>query len=325
MSEIQVLFLHHLNSNNKEVVESNFNSFTRCGNEIIGIRNEDQEGLPGSIPVSLKGKIPRGSSRWSSPDTVFVNYILENKSSLKHRFYMICEYDCYCECNLDIFCEPYMHFDLCAPYVVTVKNEAGWGWFKTIKLPCDPIGLRPSTFILFSKEALVSIAEKYIEIWDHTKDSNGEARLGSVASLLGMRIGQFKNLVFNVSWGRTKFKRNSTLYHPVKTKFDSSQSIPEPHSEEYAGAWEFGRKDKEKMGTLILQTDGTIANYKNYNEVYWSSNDQNINFYSGRGGLTNRFSDVSSDGRKCKGDYCDGQIDGGKILIAGCHWIRRIV
>jgi hypothetical protein len=323
MADTQVLFLHHIDRNNRQVVESNFNSFLRCGNDILGIRDEDVEGLPGSYPVTLNGKIPRGSRRWDT-DTVLLNYILEEKDRLKHKFYMFCEYDCYCECNLDIYCEPYRKFDVCSPFLVTNKNEGGWGWFENIKLPCEPIGLRPSVFVLFSRDAIVSIAEKYIEVWKDTQKSNSEARLGSVASLLGMKVGQFGDLVFNVSWGKTKFKRSNKLYHPVKTPFDHSQVIPDPESNEFAGVWEFGRKGQEKMAVLILQTDGTIANYDQYNEIYWSSSGKEVVFYSGRGAITSKFQDVNSDGSKCHGDYYDGNIDGEKVEIEGHHWIRRV-
>jgi len=325
MADTQILFLHHLDRNNKHVVNSNFNSFVKCGNDILGIRDEDTQGLHGSCPVTTKGKIPRGPSRWKSTDTVFINYILESKDMLKHKFYMLCEYDCYCECNVDTYCDPYMKFDVCAPHVVTQKKEKDWGWFKGINLSCDLVGLRPSVFLLFSKDAIVAIAEKYVEIWGDIQNSNCEARLGSVASLLGMSIVQFKELSFNVSWGKTKFKRNNKLYHPVKSQFDQSQIIPEPDSNDFSGVWDFGRKNSEKIATLILQTDGTIANYDQYNETYWSSSEGEVVFYSGRGAITSRFHDANSDGRKCRGDYYDGEIDGEKVSIADYHWIRKVI
>jgi hypothetical protein len=164
-----------------------------------------------------------------------------------------------------------------------------------------------------------------MEVWSDMQNSNSEARLGSVASLLGMRVGQFKELGFNVSWGRTKFKRNNKLYHPVKEPISQSQFIPDPENQEFAGIWEFGRKNQEKMATLILQTDGTIANYEQYNEVYWSSSGKEVAFYSGRGGVTSKFRDVNLDGSRCSGDYYDGNIDGERISLKDHHWIRRVI
>lgn len=324
MSSIQVLFLHHLDHTNVEVVKSNFNSFLKSGNDIVAIRDEDQDGLPGSYPVSINGLIPRGSRRWAT-DTVLLNYILENKHNLKHNFYMFCEYDCYCECNIETYYESYLNFDICAPHIITQKDEKDWGWFKEINLPCSLIGLRPSVFIVFSKKAILEIAAQYCILWDKIKNSNSEARLGSVASLLGIQIGRFKDLNFNVSWGKTKFKRNNKLYHPVKNKFSSSQIIPEPQTSNFAGIWDMGRINENKFATLILQTDGTIENYKNYNEVYWSSMNNELILYSGRGAVTSKFKNVYTDGEKYYGDYYDGNIDGEKILVPNLHWIKKII
>lgn len=323
MPETQVLFLHHLDGRNDAVVEANYNSFLNCGNDILGIRDEDVRGLPGSFPVTVSGRIPRGSRRWAT-DTVLLNYVLEQKDSLKHKRYMFCEYDCLCECNLDIYCEEYGEFDICAPYLVTKKSEAGWGWFHSIDLPCEPLGLRPSTFILFSKDALVATAEKYESIWDRIKDSNSEARLGSVANLLGLKVGQFRDLVFNVSWGPTKFDRNGKLYHPVKDIVSGATFIPLHKTSELSGVWEFGRTNGPRLGVLILQTDGTIANYDNYNEVYWREEGDTLSLYSGRGGLTSRFHDVKSDGDICVGDHYDGNLAGEKVILEGHHWVRRV-
>ena len=320
MADIQVIFLHH---DNGPAAVSNFNSFLKCGNEIVGIRDEDMKGLPGSIPVTTRGRIPRGP-RWASTDSIFLNYILGEKDRLRHSFYMLCEYDCYCECNIDTYCEPYTIFDVCAPHLVTKQNERDWVWFNNIKLPCDPVGLRPAVFLMFSKDAIVAVAEKYREVWGDMKNSNCEARLGSVASLMGMSIGQFKDLSFNVSWGKTKFKRSNKLYHPVKKPFSHDQIIPEPESLEFVGAWEFGRTGQEKMSTLILQTDGTIANSEQYNEKYWSNKGREVTFYSGRGAITSKFKEVCMDGARCHGDYYDGNIDGENISIGRYHWIRRV-
>lgn len=322
MAETLVLFLHHLNENNRSLTESNFSSFSRCGNEILGLHDSDSEGLPGSVAVSVNSKIPRGN-RWTSPDSVFLNYILENKDNLSHKRYMLCEYDCYCECNIDVYCQEYLQFDVCSPHVVTKENDPGWGWFKNIFLDCDPVGFRPATFLLFSKESIVSVAEKYLEVWEAIKNSNCEARLGSISSLLGLKIGSFSGLEYNVSWGPTKFRRNMKLYHPVKTDF-STLLVPKPKTSEYSGAWTFGRLKDQKISTIILERDGTIANYDNYNEVYWSEEDGKITFYSGRGGITSVFLDVNKDGSVCVGDHYDGNISGEAVLIKDYHWISKV-
>jgi hypothetical protein len=323
MPETQVLFLHHLDDHNQRVVESNFESFARHGNDILGIRDEDVRGLPNSCPVSINGKIPRGSRRWAT-DVVLLNYVLDNRDRMTHNYYMFCEYDCYCECNIDSYCEPYREFDVCSPYLVTKKNEGGWGWFNSLNIKCEPIGLRPSTFVLFSKEALIAIAEKYVDLWGLMCDSNSEARLGSVASLIGLKIGQFKDLHFRASWGPARFQRNMTLYHPVKHLVSDKTFLPPMETLNFAGAWEFGRYGEPKMGTLVLQADGTISGYDNYNEAYWHESGDTISIYSGRGGLTSRFKNVVVDGGVCIGDYYHGDIHEEKMHTERCHWIRRI-
>lgn len=324
MSSIQVLFLHHLDGKNDRVAESNIESFRRFGNDVVGICDEDSRGLPGSVKVPLNGRLPRGP-RWASADTVYLNYLLDNRESLTHSHYMFCEYDCLCECNLDIQMDRYLSSDVCAPHVVTQGREPEWGWFKSMNIDCPLIGLRPAVFLLFSKESILRIADTYTEIWPLIKDSNCEARLGSVAALLGMNICQFVDVNFNASWGPARFMRNSGLYHPVKEPIKERTFLPRSKNCKFAGVWEFGRVGREKMNTLILQTDGTIQNNPDYNESYWFEEGDDISFYSGRGGLTSKFSGVKKDGSECVGDYYDGNISGESLLSASHHWIRRVL
>lgn len=315
--------MHHLDGRNDEVVSSNLDSFRKCGNDVLPIHDADGRGLTDSVPVRIDGKIPRGS-RWASTDSVFLNYILENKDHLRHDRYMLCEYDCRCECNLDAYCEPYKHLDVCAPFVVTKNNDPGWGWFKTIEFDCEPVGFRPAVFLLFSRDAIVSVAEKYPEVWSRISKSNCEARMGSVASLLGLKIGQFRDLYYRASWGPARFHRNMSLYHPVKQPVSESTFLPWMETSKFAGVWEFGRAGRPRMGTLILQTDGTISNYDNYNEVYWHESGTTLSIYSGRGGLTSRFENVKSDGSVCHGDHYHGDINEDRLYLKGYHWIRRV-
>ena len=323
MSETQVLFLHHLDGQNDEVVKSNLESFRRCGNEVQPIHDADGRGLPDSVPVRVDGRIPRGS-RWAGTDSVFLNYVLDNPDRLRHDRYMLCEYDCRCECNVDLYCEPYLESDVVAPHVATRENDPGWGWFDSIFLDCPLVGFRPAVFLLFSKDAVVSVAEKYTEVWDRIYGSNCEARLGSVSSLLGLKIGQFKDLYYSASWGPSRFHRNMGLYHPVKRPVSDATFLPAHKISKFSGIWEFGRVGHHKMGTVVLQTDGTIANYENYNEVYWREEGDTISIYSGRGGLTSRFYDVKSDGSLCRGDYFHGDIHEDKLHTEGYHWIRKV-
>lgn len=321
MSETQVLFLHHLDGRNDETARTNLESFIRRGNDALPIYDADSRGIPGSTPVRVDGKIPRGS-RWTGTDSVFLNYILDNREKLRHDRYMLCEYDCYCECNLDLYCRPYLHLDICAPFIVTKDNEPGWGWFNSVRLDCNKVGLRPAVFLLFSKEAIISTAEKYLEVWDKISGSNCEARLGTVASLLNLKIGQFRNLYYSASWGPSKFHRNMGLYHPVKQPVSDATFLPHHKTSKLSGVWEFGRAGLPKMGTLTLQTDGTISGYDNYNEVYWREDGDTVSFYSGRGGLTSRFHNVANDGSICHGDHFHGDINEERLHTKGHHWIR---
>lgn len=323
MPSVQVLFLHHLDGKNDRVAESNLESFRRFRNDVVCICDEDSRGLPDSVKVPLNGRLPRGS-RWASPDTVYLNYILENRDNLTHSHYMFCEYDCLCECNLEIQMDRYLSLDIYAPHVVTQDKEPDWGWFKSINMDCPLVGLRPAVFLLFPKDAILRIADKYIETWPLIKDSNCEARLGSVASLLGINIRQFVDVNFNASWGPSRFMRNSGLYHPVKKPVEEGTFLPRSKTCGFAGVWEFGRVGHKKMNTLILQTDGTIQNDPNYNESYWFEKGDEILFYSGRGGLTSRFQGVKKDGSECIGDHYDGNISGESLLSASCHWIRKV-
>jgi hypothetical protein len=129
----------------------------------------------------------------------------------------------------------------------------------------------------------------------------------------------------NVSWGPTKFRRNMKFYHPVKTHDIEKLFIPKPKSSEFSGVWLFGREKNYNIATVILERDGTIANYENYNEVYWYDDDQGrIIFCSGRGAITSIFQNVKTDGSLVVGDHYDGNISCESLLFKNYHWIRKV-
>lgn len=312
---LQILFLHDITKNNKEVTLQNYNSFKKYNVDIQPIHDEDLQGLPDSFPVPLKSFIPRGSRRWST-ETVLLNYILINKDNLNHDYYMFCEWDCYCNCDLNKFIEPYYQYDITAPHIVDIENESRWQWFQGISyiqheaLKNKKLGFRPSVFLLFKKESIVTLALAYQKLWNFFSELNSEARLGTISNFLNFSIGRFENTQNGIAWYESVFRKNCPLLHPVKNILTSDYFLEEPSDpDELVGDWNFARnknKRYEKISMLKLNPDGTISAYDHFNEKYWNIIDNNLVIYNGKGGITTVFKKVRQD--LFIGNYYNGGI-----------------
>jgi hypothetical protein len=334
-SLIKTLFLHNLNDTNKEVTLQNYNSFLQNGNEIEGILDDDLQGLENSfkVPVKKKDLIPRGSRRWN-PEIVFLNYFIENKNSLTHKYYMLCEWDCYTKVNLDIFFEEYLNkYDVISPHIMTYNEDPNWQWFKNLNFPKEKLlGFRPSVFILFSKEAALSIANFYKENWNKLENSNSEALLGTVANILNLKIKSLSesiDLYNSISWFECNFKLETSILHPVKFLISENKNFyinsPNPNSQN-AGNWIFGRtgfgNKFEKLNNLILNKNGTIENKPHFNENFWNDDENHINIYNYQGGLTTRFKKVTPN--FYVGDFYNGAaIKDPRLNNKNFHFLKR--
>lgn len=332
---LQVLFLHNIDNVNEEVTIQNYNSFKEKNVDIQPIHDEDLKGLPDSFPVPIDSYIPRGSRRWST-ETVLLNYILQNKDNLKHDFYMFCEWDCYCNCDLNKFIIPYTNYDVVAPYIVNVKHEPGWMWFRDLSflkkenLSNKKIGFRPSVFILFKKESLILLAEAYKKLWNLFNNLNSESRLGTICNLLNFRIGEYKNLGNSVAWFESVFRKESEIIHPVKIKISNELYLEEPPpSNSFSGEWHFGSlqssgKISKVYGEITLNSNGTISGiYDNFNEKYWNVINKKLVIYNGKGGITTIYNKEIKNGIYV-GDYHDGEIlNRNRIIRKNAHFLLK--
>lgn len=312
---LQVLFLHDINNQNKDIVIQNFESFKKYNVDIQPIHDEDLKGLPNSFPVPLKSFIPRGSRRWST-ETVLLNYILINEKKLKHDYYMFCEWDCYCNCDLNNFIKNYIEYDICAPHVVSYQNEPGWHWFKSLhnvkdQIHTKKIGFRPSVFILFKKRPLIGLAKIYIKLWDYISNLNSEVRLGLISNLMKFKIGEYKNMTNSVEWYESVFQKNSEILHPVKNIINDKYFLDTPinYPSFLIGDWDFGKinpKETKFLGKIYLNENGSITNYNNFNEKFWNFKNDNLIFYNQKGGVTTIFRKKNDN--FFIGDYYNGEV-----------------
>lgn len=332
---LQVLFLHNIDNYNEKVTLQNYNSFKEKNIDIQPIHDKDLKGLPDSFGVPLKSHIPRGSRRWST-ETVLLNYILINKENLNHDYYMFCEWDCYCNCDLNKFIEPYINYDVVVPYIVNIKHEPGWMWFRDLSfikkqgLSNKKIGFRPSVFILFKKESIILLAEAYKKLWNLFKNLNSESRLGTICNLLNFKIGEYKNLGNSVAWFESVFRKESEIMHPVKMIISDDLYLKEPPVDsEFNGEWNFGslktsNKISEVYGKIVLKPNGTIGgSYDNFNEKYWNIIDNNLLFYNGKGGITTIYNKKIKNGIFV-GDYYDGEIlKRNRLIRKNAHFLVK--
>lgn len=326
---LQVLFLHNLNDANKEITLQNYNSFRNNNIDIQPIHDEDLEGLTDSFPVPLKSHIPRGSRRWST-ETVLFNYILLNQDNLIHDYYMFCEWDCYCNCDLNKFIQPYYDYDVCAPHIVFFEKEPNWQWFDgfpcNIKNKKKKIGFRPSVFILFKKESIIYLAKAYKKLWNFFNKINSESRIATISNLLDFKIGEYKNISNNVEWFECIFKKDSEIIHPVKHLISDKYFIPLPYENTlFSGKWNFSRlNETSRIGNLVLNKDGTISGYDNFNEKFWSESDDTLTFYNWSGGITTIFLKDKSNPNALVGNFYNGAIFNElKLINKNYHIIFR--
>lgn len=329
---VQVLFLHNITPNNKEVTIQNFNSFVNNNTDILGLHDDDQEGLEGAIKVTKNGNyIPRGNVRWC-PDNVFLNYILSNKDNLNHSHYMLCEYDCYTECNINELCNQYSHYDIVAPVTLRYSEDPNWTWWNLDNSKIIDkeklIGFRPSVFILVKKEALIKIAEFYTDFWSDLKNTNSEARLGIVSKLLDLSVGNFDpEIAVNSSWYTINFLKSNKLYHPVKELFSSmkfiSLNLECENSELLNTKWSFGQTaGKRKLGTLYFGSKGAIGGYNNFNEKFWEEKNDNLYIYNAHEKLTTLFTRV--DEFNFIGGYYDYKPSNEVKFYPNVHFLKKI-
>lgn len=321
---VQVLYLHNLTSNNKEVTIQNFNSFRNQNTDILGICDADQKGLDGSFYVPLNSYIPRSSYRWPHPDIPIINYILLNKDNLTHSHYMFCEYDCYTDCNINKLCLPYKDYDVVAPNIITYEKEPHWQWFRDLNNIENKnllIGFRPSVFLLFKKEALLKLAIEYQNNWDAIKNLNAEARVGFLSQKIGLNITEFKDLKININWFEINFVRNNKVYHPIKKQIDKCKFIgfqKIDNSSDQIGKWYFGRTEEKKpLGLLRLNKDNSITEYENFNEKFWEEKNDELLFYNLFGHLTTRF-------KKIKENIYIGDYYHNENIEKDKHFLKRV-
>jgi hypothetical protein len=311
---VQVLFLHNLTPQNQEVTIQNFNSFKEKSTDILGVCDEDQKGLKNSFYIPLNSYLPRSNYRWPHPDVPIINYILINKDKLTHSHYMICEYDCFTDCNINELCEPYKNHDVTVPNIVTYEKEPSWQWFQNLKHIEDKkllIGFRPSVFILFKKEALIKLAEEYKQNWENIQNLNVESRLGFLSKKIGLDVKEFKDLKININWFEINFIKNNKIYHPIKKPINQCKFIEfgvVNSNCNKIGKWSFGRvKDRQTLGTICLNPDNSITEYENFNEKFWEEKNNELLFYNGFGKLTTQFTKVQDN--IYIGDYYHNKIE----------------
>jgi hypothetical protein len=325
MNNICVLFLHH---NLNEVVIQNFNSFNYNNNNIIALKDSDTEGLENSISIPIDNQqIPRGD-RWTSSDTVYFNYILNNQNTLKYSHYMLCEYDSYCECNLNLIFEKYFKYDLVFPKKISFFDDPNWKWFKIIEnnnIEKDKlIGFRPFTFLLISREAIIKIANFYKNNWEFLENTNNEARLGIISELLNLNTSQIYNDFNNLEWFPIRFKKNFKFYHPIKKIInqDTFMKDPIPSNHNY-GLWEFGEfytNEKHSRKVLYLQSNGIINHSNHHHECFWGEEDNSTIFYDIKGSISIKFHLVDS---QYIGDFYKMNLEN-TIERKNAYWIKKI-
>lgn len=327
---VQVLFLHNLTPENEEATVQNFESFKKHGTDIIGICDSDQQGLEDAIYIPVESFIPRGERRWPNPDIPIINYILKNYKNLNHSHYMLCEYDCYTECNINKLCEPYKDYDIVAPHILKYEDEKDWQWFKPItnQVHRDKlIGFRPSVFILFKKETLLKIALIYYKFWEKIQNLNSEVRLGVISKYCNFKIAEFKDVRININWFETKFTKNNKIYHPVKRALTNEMFFESPQiniNSTKIGKWHFGKLgDKDFYGIVYLNSDGTISNYDHFNEKFWKEEDDKLLFYNARGGITTIFNKFNEN--IYHGDHYNGELfENFKLIKKSAHILIKV-
>lgn len=314
---IRVLYLHHKNDN---ITKQNYESFVINGNKITAIRDADATGLDGSIPIPVTNMpIPRGNRYWDS-DTPSLNYFLMNHENIKETHILLCEWDCHCRCNLEHYLSKYKDNDVTVPHIVTTKNDPKWDKFNNLLKAniSNPIGFQPSTFMLFKKEPLKKLCEYISKNWNILRQTNSEGRVGTAALLNDIKYREYDiEISKQTRWHPTKFTTPNSIYHPVKTDIINKYFNPEDQPDTFVDRWDFGPVGGIKYGTLILNKNGIVTGYDNFNETFWKECDGNLELRNGNYDITTLFSKQNMAEYWC-GDFYDG-----RKWTKNRHWLKR--
>lgn len=211
MKELTVLigWHHELDDNRIKVFEANRLSFQ--------VNNPEVE------VITIMNEIKDPKLAWLSTDIGMFEWYAKHSSQHRSKRYLLVEWDCWCNCDLQQYYQKVWDCDVVGPSV-RYPGRDYWTWFRSIpKLPEDvrqfATGIVPFTGILLSDNAMKRIAAEILK--PEYTELNSELRLATLAAFLGME--PVVNPVSNRSLTWIELNEFDPviqgLYHPVKKIF----------------------------------------------------------------------------------------------------------
>ena len=199
---------------------------------VVPLTDSVPELLPGSIDVSLFPSLFSDAPKWRSIDATIYRWFRNRK--VNARRYLIIEYDCLCNVDLNNYYAEVMSADVAGIDLFTRADNPGWKWFRdeeVNKLPYEDrtfaAGIVPFTCTIFSHEALENIVENV-----YRQDVFCELRLGTIIRKLGLRFQRLQLLMRStICWHTYPWKTSRPgLFHSIKTLDHNKGKYRQPGS-----------------------------------------------------------------------------------------------
>ena len=213
-----VLFLYHkcddLTRFHLEILrKANPNAF------VLPLTDDVQELLPGSVDVARLPRFCDDAQKWRGIDATLYRWF-ENRT-FNARLYLLAEYDCFCDVNLEEYYSEVMDADVAGVDFFTRQTNPQWKWFRNDeanKLPGEDklyaAGIVPFTCTMFSHAALeIIVANVY------KADIFCEMRLGTIVNKLGLKFQRLPRVKRGtLCWHEYPWQINRPgFFHSVKS------------------------------------------------------------------------------------------------------------
>jgi hypothetical protein len=189
------------------------------GAHIIPLTDSVPELLPDSVDVGLFPSSFASAHKWRNIDATLYRWF-EHRVCIARR-YLIVEYDCLCNVNLDEYYAEVRDADVAGIDFFTQEDNPRWKWFGESELRNLPMedrkyaaGISPLTCTMFSNEALESIVNNI-----YRNDVFCELRLGTIIRKLGLKFQRLPVLKRStICWHIYPWRADRAgLFHGIKS------------------------------------------------------------------------------------------------------------
>jgi len=186
---------------------------------VLPLTDSVPELLPGSVDVARVPRFCDDAQKWRGIDATLYRWFANR--TFNARQYLVTEYDCLCNVNLEDYYAEVMNADIAGVDFFTQETNPRWKWFLNEEINNLPredklyaAGITPFTCTMFSHAALEKIVPN---VYRH--DIFSEMRLGTTVNKLGLKFQRIPCLKRStLCWHEYPWQINRPgFFHAVKS------------------------------------------------------------------------------------------------------------